>query len=164
MLSIDEMIINREKLSSLLLELKLNSFGTNPGYFAEYGLPSDPGGPLSYLRVSWIRTHGGEQFRLCELYNGREGSGQYTPDLSEMLLLAEQMVHYYHRRVLSNPLRRALDGRRQRGTAEFSIADQHRKLCWFLSSISKPPPELISSCAAHTPLEGEVLVNLEAPK
>ncbi len=64
----------------------------------EYGEPGNPGGPMSYLRIRYMMTAGGKQFSLRVLNSrGQQGSGFYSPDPADILVLATQQVIHYHR-------------------------------------------------------------------
>ncbi len=64
----------------------------------EYGEPGNPGGPMSYLRIRYMMTAGGKQFSLHVLNSlGQQGSGFYSPDPADILVLATQQVIHYHR-------------------------------------------------------------------
>lgn len=64
----------------------------------EYGEPSNPGGIMSYLRIRYMTTAGGKQFSLHVLNSlGQQGSGFYSPDPADILVLATQQVIHYHR-------------------------------------------------------------------
>lgn len=64
----------------------------------EYGEPSHPGGFMSYLRIRYMMTAGGKQFSLHVLNSlGQQGSGFYSPDPADILVLATQQVIHYHR-------------------------------------------------------------------
>lgn len=158
MITIDEMIANRETLSKHLTLMRDGH--AVPSQCMEYGHPSEPGGFMSYLRIRWMNTAGGPQFRICELYHGREGSGDYTPELSEILLKAEQMVHHYHRSVTSSVFKQELERRRAQRVGS-NAQEYRRSLCWFplIPSLSFAETGRTSSYAPILP--GEVVVELK---
>lgn len=64
----------------------------------EYGEPGNPGGFMSYLRIRYMMTAGGRQFSLHMLNSlGQQGSGFYSQDPADILVLAMQQVIHYHR-------------------------------------------------------------------
>lgn len=164
MLTIDEMIANRNTLAKHLASMKEEPYFDR--YAMEYGIPTEPGGFMSYLRIRWMNTAGGWQFRLCELYNGREGSGDYTPEISEMLLKAEQMVQHYHRTVQSSVLRQALIERRMKARTPDGqpVRDYRKELCWFKTIPGEVHGTVTGRFSSHDPLHGEVIVTLPAPR
>lgn len=80
-------------LADLLVQLKNGSVKV-----IEYGDPAKPGGVFSHLRVYWMMTAGGLQFRICQLTAfGQEGSGMYYPEIADTALQCMLMVDRYHR-------------------------------------------------------------------
>ena len=50
----------------------------------EYGPKNEqPGNFLSAFRVRYMQTMGGMQFRICQLFHGREGGGIYRSTIDE---------------------------------------------------------------------------------
>lgn len=148
MLTIDEMISNRATLAALLPKLQSGELQA-----IEYGPPNEPNGFMSYLRIKWILTAGGSQFRICELYRGNEGSGYYTPEISEIQLKAENLVQHYHRTVQSSALRRQLQERLGNGHGPSDQFD------WFPVEL----PAYVPSEQIDPILPGEVVIELPAP-
>jgi hypothetical protein len=80
-------------LADMLVKLKSGSIPV-----LEYGDPEKPGGVFSHLRVYWMMTAGGMQFRICQLTAfGQEGSGMYYPEIADCALQCMLMVDRYHR-------------------------------------------------------------------
>lgn len=85
-----------ELLTQLLEQMAIVK--ANPTLTIEYGDPTKrPGWFLSAIRIRWMQTAGGWQFRICELRSGTEGSGAYFPTEREAAMYAMQRVVYYHR-------------------------------------------------------------------
>lgn len=68
-------------------------------YALEYGDPSCPGGFLSYLRIRFLPTAGGDQFTIKLLRNGIEGSGDYYPEprVESMIERVIVLIDRYHK-------------------------------------------------------------------
>jgi hypothetical protein len=120
---------------------------TMPGSCLEYGNPERPGGAFSGLRIYYINTMGGLQYRLTRLSQpGIEGSGEYTPDAKEMALMAQKARDHYER---PTPLRMTIDRMRQeRGDS------QPAHLLWFFNHNPTQKRHVVK------PLPGEITINL----
>lgn len=102
-------------LADLLVQLKTGRIPV-----IEYGDPEQAGGVFSHLRVKYMMTAGGMQFRICQLTAfGQEGSGLYYPEIADTALQCMLMVDRYHR---PNPV-----AARIRGIIPASLT----KLTWF---------------------------------
>ena len=91
-------------------------------YAIEYGDPKKPNGPMSGIRIKYIMTAGGEQFRLCQLSRGMEGGGIYHPD-AESTLKQALVLHEHYTRPIKNPvMRKLLDSRPMPESSWFTIS------------------------------------------
>jgi hypothetical protein len=91
MLNIEQINKLQAELDTLLVQLRANEIS-----LIEYG-EGNVGGVMSYLRIRYMMTAGGMQFRLTTLIHHVEGSGHYVPSVEEMRILALDAVLYYHR-------------------------------------------------------------------
>jgi hypothetical protein len=120
---------------------------TMPGSCLEYGNPEHPGGAFSGLRIYYINTMGGLQYRLTRLSQpGIEGSGEYSPDAEEMILMAQKARAHYER---PTPLRDKIRAmRRERGESSDPA------LSWFFNHSPTQKRHV------DKPLPGEVTISL----
>ena len=87
----------------------------------EYGDPNNPGGYLSGIRITYIPTAGGLQFRISQLFNGIEGGSIYHPTIDGAARISLTRKNNY---IKPNPnpfIRRLLSQRKQ------------TELSWFIS-------------------------------
>ncbi len=129
---------------NMLLEIKMD-----PKKSMEFGDPTEPLGPSSGIRIRYMDTAGGSQYRLCTLDGtGRESSGGiYELDEESALIQATKMEERYLRPLparLSQALHRP-----------WSIRDQTR-LQWFVTTEPVEPARPYSEKARP----GEVTVVL----
>lgn len=123
---------------NMLTEIKMD-----PKKSMEFGDPSSPLGFSSGIRIRYMDTAGGSQYRLCTLDGyGRESSGGiYEPDEESALIQAVKMEEHYLRPMLYRHRLRA---------------PNQRKLQWFIATEPVKPAVLRSDWC----LPGEVTVIL----
>lgn len=93
MLTFDEELALYAELNNLLLDLK-----DGRAEVVEYGDPKiQPGSYFSAIRIRWMLTAGGKQFRICQLSGGMEGGGMYYYELQDASKAAMNLVRHYHR-------------------------------------------------------------------
>jgi hypothetical protein len=107
---------------NMLTEIK-----ADPSKSMEFGDPKSPLGLHSGIRIRYMATAGGYQYRLCTLdSSGRESSGGiYEPDEDSALIQAVKMEEDYLR-PLSHKLQRAL--------YRAGSAIDRTKLQWFITT------------------------------
>lgn len=133
-------------LKGLLVQLQAGHISN-----VEYGEPGAPGGPFSGIRVRYMMTAGGMQFRICQLTAlGHECGGLYYPDVEATALQCMLMVDRYHR-----PAPVAL---RLRGLTPVNLAT----LTWFAfeSGTERQLPSPTSLSDIDKMLPGATIINL----
>ena len=79
-------------LPQLLLDLKEGKYEA-----VEFGEPHDPTGVMAGIRIKYIQTAGGMQFRICTLSRGMESGGLYEPTATSTGRIAQEMQDRYTR-------------------------------------------------------------------
>lgn len=77
----------------------------------EYGEPGNPTGWLSGIRIKFMNTMGGHQFRICQLSRGMEGGGMYYPDISGAFEQASKLLAQYTKPIENPAIRKLLDSK-----------------------------------------------------
>ena len=116
---IDYIALNRQLLD-LLVKLKTGQIAV-----VEYGVPGEPGGYWSRVRVRYMPTAGGVQFCVKTLDSrGLESSGFYYHEGADATVAAMGFVRDYHT---------AQIGLKGRGLRKFGNQDaEHPKMEWFV--------------------------------
>lgn len=131
----------KQELLSFLEDLQQGKI-----YAIEYGDPKKPNGMLSGIRIKYIMTAGGEQFRLCQLSRGMEGSGLYYPDIESALERALIMRERYTRPIENPVMRKLLESRPMPALSWFTILKTHTSV----GKVVFPQPQM----------GGEVVIDL----
>lgn len=120
--------------------------------YLEYGDHNEISGSiLSYLRIKYMNTAGGLQYRLCTLYLGTEGSGFYSPDPDVIIAEAMKQVIHYHR---PTPMRKELQALMEKRRIEAAkkngqmqlIDGEPYRLNWFVVNPGDPVKPAILAC------------------
>lgn len=117
----------------------------------EYGDKQLPGAYLAYVRIQFMNTAGGEQFRISTIdHLGREGSGIYSPDLKAIAREAAKMIAHYHRETLPR---------------KHFLKAESTPLEWFLFDVTTSEIRCFPNGSQQIPGIGDVVtVTLEEPK
>jgi len=87
----------------------------------EYGDHNNPRGVMSGIRIKYIPTMGGKQFRICQLSRGMESGGMYYQEIDDTITQAIKLQTKYTERSSNPIIRKLLDSRPQIPLSWFGI-------------------------------------------
>ena len=105
-----------DNLKQLLADLKEGKFEA-----VEFGDPDQPAGWLSGIRIKYIDTMGGTQFRICSISRGMESGGIYHYNIEGAFEQASKMHERYTRPIENKLIRELLDKKPRPDLAWFGI-------------------------------------------